>query len=36
MELSAETIGEELRDHPSVLDFGWSDNAPTARRRRSH
>ncbi|HYB23065.1 MAG TPA: hypothetical protein VED41_04660, partial [Solirubrobacteraceae bacterium] len=27
--LSALTIGQHLRDHPSVLDFSWSDNAPT-------
>ena len=25
---SALTIGEQLRDHPSVLDFSWSDNNP--------
>jgi exo-1,4-beta-D-glucosaminidase len=27
---SALTIGENLRNHPSVLNFSWSDNAPTA------
>jgi len=26
---SALTIGENLRDHPSVLNFSWSDNPPT-------
>ena len=26
---SALTIGENLRNHPSVLNFSWSDNAPT-------
>src|SRR5271165_1755096 len=25
---SALTIGEQLRDHPSVLNFSWSDNNP--------
>jgi exo-1,4-beta-D-glucosaminidase len=25
---SAVTIGEQLRDHPSVLNFAWSDNNP--------
>jgi exo-1,4-beta-D-glucosaminidase len=25
---SALTIGEQLRDHPSVLNFSWSDNSP--------
>ncbi len=34
MELSARTIGEELRDHPSVLDFSWSDNAPTPEQEK--
>jgi len=28
MELSARTIGTQVRDHPSVVTFGWSDNAP--------
>jgi exo-1,4-beta-D-glucosaminidase len=26
---SALTIGRRLRNHPSVLNFSWSDNAPT-------
>jgi exo-1,4-beta-D-glucosaminidase len=34
MQLSARTIGEQLRDHPSVLDFSWSDNAPTPAQER--
>jgi len=34
MELSARTIGEELRDHPSVLNFSWSDNAPTPEQEK--
>jgi len=25
---SSLTIGEQLRDHPSVLNFSWSDNSP--------
>ncbi len=29
---SALTIGEQLRDHPSVLDFSWSDNNPIAEQ----
>jgi exo-1,4-beta-D-glucosaminidase len=32
--LSARTIGENLRDHPSVLNFSWSDDAPTPRQER--
>jgi exo-1,4-beta-D-glucosaminidase len=28
MYLSSLTIGEQLRDHPSVLNFSWSDNNP--------
>jgi exo-1,4-beta-D-glucosaminidase len=28
MYLSALTIGEQLRNHPSVVTFSWSDNAP--------
>jgi exo-1,4-beta-D-glucosaminidase len=32
MEDSALTIGEQLRDHPSVISFGWSDNAPTSKQ----
>jgi exo-1,4-beta-D-glucosaminidase len=27
--LSALKIGERLRDHPSVVDYSWSDNPPT-------
>jgi exo-1,4-beta-D-glucosaminidase len=34
MELSARTIGEELRDHPSVLNYSWSDNAPTPEQEK--
>jgi exo-1,4-beta-D-glucosaminidase len=28
MYLSSLTIGEQLRDHPSVMNFSWSDNNP--------
>lgn len=31
---SALTIGEALRNHPSVMDFSWSDAAPTAKQER--
>ncbi len=31
---SALTIGENLRDHPSVLDFSWSDEPPTRKQER--
>jgi len=31
---SALAIGEQLRNHPSVIDFSWSDNAPT--RKQEH
>jgi exo-1,4-beta-D-glucosaminidase len=34
LELSALTIGEHLRDHPSVMSFSWSDNAPTAKQEK--
>ncbi|HTW43023.1 MAG TPA: hypothetical protein VMD79_11980 [Solirubrobacteraceae bacterium] len=34
LELSARSIGEALRDHPSVLNFSWSDNAPTPEQER--
>jgi exo-1,4-beta-D-glucosaminidase len=34
MYLSALTIGEELRNHPSVMDFSWSDNAPTPKQEK--
>jgi len=30
--LSALTIGEQLRNHPSVINFSWSDNAPTPKQ----
>jgi len=30
--LSALTIGQNLRNHPSVLDFSWSDNNPVPRQ----
>jgi exo-1,4-beta-D-glucosaminidase len=30
LRLSALTIGQNLRNHPSVFSFQWSDNAPTA------
>ena len=29
---SAYTIGQQLRDHPSVLNFSWSDNSPIAEQ----
>jgi exo-1,4-beta-D-glucosaminidase len=29
---SARTIGENLRSHPSVLNFSWSDDNPTPRQ----
>ncbi|WP_370153579.1 beta-mannosidase [Streptacidiphilus sp. EB129] len=29
-QLTAESVGQILRDHPSVFSFQWSDNAPTA------
>ncbi|MGC0316674.1 glycosyl hydrolase 2 galactose-binding domain-containing protein [Kitasatospora acidiphila] len=29
-QLTAQTLGRELRNHPSVFSFQWSDNAPTA------
>ncbi len=32
LQLSAQTLGEELRNHPSVFSFQWSDNAPTAKQ----
>ncbi|MGH3405738.1 MAG: hypothetical protein ACRDRJ_25080 [Streptosporangiaceae bacterium] len=28
MYLSSLTIGQQLRDHPSVINFSWSDNQP--------
>lgn len=30
LQLSALTLGQDLRNHPSVFSFQWSDNAPTA------
>jgi exo-1,4-beta-D-glucosaminidase len=30
--LSALAIGERLRNHPSVMNFSWSDNQPTPRQ----
>ncbi|MFC0439959.1 sugar-binding domain-containing protein [Kutzneria buriramensis] len=32
IQLSAQTVGERLRDHPSVITFSWSDNQPTPRQ----
>ncbi|WP_329564277.1 glycosyl hydrolase 2 galactose-binding domain-containing protein [Kitasatospora sp. NBC_01266] len=29
-QLTAQTLGQTLRNHPSVFSFQWSDNAPTA------
>ena len=34
MELSAYTIGQRLRNHPSVLNYSWSDNAPTPKQEQ--
>jgi exo-1,4-beta-D-glucosaminidase len=31
---SAQTIGTNLRNHPSVFSFQWSDNAPTAQQEQ--
>jgi exo-1,4-beta-D-glucosaminidase len=31
---SALTIGENLRNHPSVMNFSWSDNNPTPEQER--
>ena len=31
---SALAIGRRLRNHPSVINFSWSDNAPTAKQER--
>ncbi len=30
--LSALRIGERLRNHPSVINYSWSDNAPTPKQ----
>jgi exo-1,4-beta-D-glucosaminidase len=32
LQLSALTIGQNLRNHPSVFSFQWSDNAPTPQQ----
>jgi exo-1,4-beta-D-glucosaminidase len=32
LELSAVAIGERLRNHPSVMNFSWSDNPPTPKQ----
>ena len=32
--LSALTIGQQLRNHPSVINFSWSDNAPSPQQER--
>ncbi|HEV2360417.1 MAG TPA: hypothetical protein VGS21_01820, partial [Acidimicrobiales bacterium] len=29
---SATTIGQRLRNHPSVINYSWSDNAPSAKQ----
>jgi exo-1,4-beta-D-glucosaminidase len=34
LQLSALTIGQNLRNHPSVFSFQWSDNAPTAQQEQ--
>ena len=34
MYLSALTIGQQLRNHPSVINFSWSDAAPTPRQEK--
>ncbi len=34
LELSARSIGEALRDHPSVMNFSWSDNPPTPKQEK--
>jgi exo-1,4-beta-D-glucosaminidase len=34
LRLSALTIGQNLRNHPSVLNFSWSDNQPTRRQEQ--
>ncbi|MFC0440055.1 beta-mannosidase [Kutzneria buriramensis] len=33
--LSAQTIGESERDHPSVFTYSWSDNAPSASTEKA-
>jgi exo-1,4-beta-D-glucosaminidase len=32
LRLSALTIGRRLRNHPSIINFSWSDNTPTPRQ----
>ncbi len=32
--LSTLTIGQRLRNHPSVIDYSWSDNAPTEKQEQ--
>ena len=32
LRLSALTLGQELRNHPSVFSFQWSDNQPTRKQ----
>ena len=32
LQLSALTLGQNLRNHPSVFSFQWSDNAPTTQQ----
>ncbi len=32
LESSALAIGRQLRNHPSVIDFSWSDDAPTSKQ----
>ncbi|GAA2151402.1 cellulose binding domain-containing protein [Kitasatospora kazusensis] len=34
-QLTAQSVGQTLRDHPSVFSFQWSDNAPTAAQETS-
>jgi exo-1,4-beta-D-glucosaminidase len=34
MHLSSLTIGQRLRNHPSVINFSWSDNAPLPDQER--
>ncbi|HEY3734090.1 MAG TPA: beta-mannosidase [Streptosporangiaceae bacterium] len=34
LRLSALTLGEQLRNHPSVFSFQWSDNAPIPRQEK--
>ena len=34
MYLSALQIGRRLRDHPSVFNYSWSDNQPTAEQEK--